>query len=55
MGMLVLTLRAYSLPQGPISTSVRQSEHLGRHYLAKGASRGHFNAKFGQIDTIVKG
>ena len=54
MGMLVLTLSAYSLPQGPLFASVEQPKNLGGHYLAKNASRWHFNAKFGQIGTIVK-
>ena len=53
MGMLVWTLKAYSLPQGPLSTSVEQPEHLVRRYLAKNASKWHFNTNFGHIDTKV--
>ena len=46
MGTLVFTLRVSTLPQGPLSTSVEQPEHPVKHYLAKNASRWHFNAKY---------
>ena len=54
MGTLVFTPGASTLPQGPLSTSVRQSEHPMEHYSAKNASEWHFNAKLHQFGTMVK-
>ena len=54
VGTLVFTPGASTLPMGPLSTSVGQPEHPVRQYLAKNALKWHFNAKYGQIDTMVK-
>jgi hypothetical protein len=52
-GMVGLIFKpgAADLPQGPLSPSVGQLEHPVRQYLAKNASRWHFNAKNGHFGT----
>ena len=54
MGMLVFTLRANFLPQGPIFISVERPEHPMEHYSAKSASTWHFNTKLRRFGTKVK-
>ena len=54
METLVFTLRASSLPQGPLFISVGQLEHPVEHYSAKDALEWHFNAKLHQFGTMVK-
>ena len=55
MGTLIFTLRASSLPQGPLFISFGRPEHPVEHYSAKSASRWHFSAKLRHFGTKVKG
>ena len=49
VGLFVFTIRASSLPHKPLLLCFRLLKHLGRHYLANGASNWHFNAKSASI------